>query len=280
MNSSDPKVIVALDFPEPVAALALADRLDPKECALKVGKELFVSGGPEPVRRMVDRGFNVFLDLKFHDIPNTVASACAAAVKLGVWMMNVHASGGRAMLRAAREAVDTTALATSRRTPLLIGVTVLTSLTDDDLREVGHASTVMGEVSVLAQLARHADSTASFVRRRKPPRCGRICRASSSSRRASASADARRTRLAIVTPEVAIRAGADYLVIGRPITQAADPPATLRAINVSLPLERRSHEGHDDRHRLRGTRHRRLLRRGRQRRPVRRCRCAQDRDSQ
>src|SRR6185312_15370970 len=135
-------------------ALGLAERLDPHDCGLKVGKELFVSGGPEPVRRMVDRGFNVFLDLKFHDIPNTVASACAAAVKLGVWMMNVHVSGGRAMLRAAREAVDTTALATSRRTPLLIGVTVLTSLTDDDLREVGHASTVMGEVSVLAQLAR------------------------------------------------------------------------------------------------------------------------------
>jgi orotidine-5'-phosphate decarboxylase len=236
MNSSDPKVIVALDFPEPVAALALADRLDPKECALKVGKELFVSGGPEPVRRMVDRGFNVFLDLKFHDIPNTVASACAAAVKLGVWMMNVHASGGRAMLRAAREAVDTTALATSRRTPLLIGVTVLTSLTDDDLREVGHASTVMGEVSVLAQLARACGLD------------GVVCSAQeASSLRAQydrsftlvtpgirlAGAE-RNDQARTVTPEVAIGAGADYLVIGRPVTQAADPPATLRAINVSL----------------------------------------------
>ena len=153
MNSSDPKVIVALDFPEPVAALALADRLDPKECALKVGKELFVSGGPEPVRRMVDRGFNVFLDLKFHDIPNTVASACAAAVKLGVWMMNVHASGGRAMLRAAREAVDTTALATSRRTPLLIGVTVLTSLSASDVAEIGFAETPESIALRLARLA-------------------------------------------------------------------------------------------------------------------------------
>ena len=103
-------MIVALDFANPMAALALADRLDPQQCAVKVGKELFVIAGPEPVRRMVERGFNVFLDLKFHDIPNTVANACAAAVKLGVWMLNVHASGGRAMLRAAREAVDTAAL--------------------------------------------------------------------------------------------------------------------------------------------------------------------------
>src|SRR5215207_10296774 len=98
MTPTNPRIIVALDFADPIAALALVDRLDPSQCALKVGKELFVTAGPDPVRRMVERGFNVFLDLKFHDIPNTVASACAAAVKLGVWMMDVHASGARAML--------------------------------------------------------------------------------------------------------------------------------------------------------------------------------------
>src|SRR5436305_9429440 len=124
----DPKVIVALDFANPMHALALADRLDPASCALKVGKELFVIAGPEPVRWMIDRGFNVFLDLKFHDIPNTVAQACAAATRLGVWMLNVHAAGGRAMLKAARDAVAATAAETGRTRPLLIGVTVLTSL--------------------------------------------------------------------------------------------------------------------------------------------------------
>jgi orotidine-5'-phosphate decarboxylase len=236
MTATNPRVIVALDFANPMAALALADRLDPQQCALKVGKELFVIAGPEPVRRMVERGFNVFLDLKFHDIPNTVANACAAAVKLGVWMLNVHASGGRAMLRAAREAVNTTASAAGRRTPLLIGVTVLTSLTDHDLREVGHASTVIDEVSALAKLTKACGLD------------GVVCSAhEASSLRAQydrsfklvtpgirlAGSD-RDDQARTVTPEVAIHAGADYLVIGRPITQAADPLAALRAINASL----------------------------------------------
>src|SRR5512135_303399 len=126
-SATAPRVIVALDFADPMHALALADRLDPRQCALKVGKELFVIAGPEPVRWLVERGFKVFLDLKFHDIPNTVAQACAAATRLGVWMLNVHAAGGRAMLTAARDAVDrASAHATDK--PLLIAVTVLTSL--------------------------------------------------------------------------------------------------------------------------------------------------------
>ena len=236
MNSSDPKVIVALDFADPMAALALADRLDPKECAVKIGKELFVTAGPEPVRRMVERGFNVFLDLKFHDIPNTVANACAAAVRLGVWMMNVHASGGRAMLRAAREAVDATSAGLGRRPPLLIGVTVLTSLTDADLCEVGHAGTVVKEASALAQLTKACGldgvvcsaQEASALRAEFGPHFKLV---TPGIRLAdSASDDQART----VTPEAAIHAGADYLVIGRPITKAADPLATLRAINASL----------------------------------------------
>ncbi len=132
------RVIVALDFANPMRALALADKLDPATCALKVGKEMFVVAGPEPVRWMIERGFRVFLDLKFHDIPNTVAQACAAATRLGVWMLNVHAAGGRAMLEAARDAVAQAAAETNRRSPLLIAVTVLTSLADADLAETGH----------------------------------------------------------------------------------------------------------------------------------------------
>src|SRR5262245_16228826 len=132
-----PKVFVALDFANAADAVVLAQRLDPRGCGLKIGKELFVTAGPEPVRRMIERGFAVFLDLKFHDIPNTVASACAAAARLGVAMLNVHASGGRAMLTAAREAVARAAQGLDRAPPLLIAVTVLTSLGDADLRETG-----------------------------------------------------------------------------------------------------------------------------------------------
>src|SRR5690349_13107267 len=136
-NVSPPRVIVALDFANPMRALSLADRLDPSDCGLKVGKEMFVVAGPEPVRWMVARGFNVFLDLKFHDIPNTVAQACAAATRLGVWMLNVHAAGGRAMLKAARDAVAAAAAEMGRPRPLLIAVTVLTSLDQAALHETG-----------------------------------------------------------------------------------------------------------------------------------------------
>ena len=137
MNGSDPRIFVALDFAHPLRALALAERLDPAACGVKVGKELFVTAGPEPVRWLVARGFNVFLDLKFHDIPNTAAQACAAAARLGVFMLNVHASGGRAMLEASRRAVDDAAREAGVRTPLLIAVTVLTSLDEPALRATG-----------------------------------------------------------------------------------------------------------------------------------------------
>src|SRR5207237_725543 len=132
----------------------LADRPDPASCALKVGKELFVIAGPEPVRWMIDRGFNVFLDLKFHDIPNTVARACAAATRLGVWMLNVHAAGGRAMLSAAREAVNSAAEERRAPAPRLIAVTVLTSLDGSMLREVGQGDNVSTQALRLASLAR------------------------------------------------------------------------------------------------------------------------------
>ena len=169
--SIDPRIIVALDFADPASALALVERLDPSACALKVGKELFVAAGPEPVRRMIERGFRVFLDLKFHDIPNTVAQACVAAARLGVWMINVHASGGRAMMLAAREAVTRTAAERGVPRPLLVAVTVLTSLNADDLAELGIADSA--EHDVLRQSARQTVvdrwSWASIARRLLAP---------------------------------------------------------------------------------------------------------------
>ncbi len=224
-------VIVALDFPDARAALAQAERLEPKLCRVKVGKELFVAAGPDVVARLQERGFEVFLDLKFHDIPNTVAGACRAAARLGVWMLNVHASGGEAMLRAAREAVE----AASAR-PLLIGVTILTSLSDADLRRVGLGGTVAESVERLARLAGECGLD------------GVVCSALEAPRLRAAmgpgfklvtpgvrlEGDARQDQSRVATPPEAARLGADYLVIGRPITQAKDPVAVLESIRASL----------------------------------------------
>src|SRR3954470_7753903 len=148
-NLDNKRIIVALDAPDADAALAIAARLDPKLCRVKVGKELFVAAGPPVVHRLQERGFEVFLDLKFHDIPNTVAGACRSAARLGVWMMNVHASGGEAMMRAAREAIAQVA-----RPPLLIAVTILTSLGNEDLAHVGFTGDTAENVERLARLAR------------------------------------------------------------------------------------------------------------------------------
>ena len=236
MNAPRPRVIVALDFANPMHALALADRLDPDACALKVGKEMFVVAGPEPVRWMVERGFRVFLDLKFHDIPNTVGQACAAATRLGVWMLNVHATGGRAMLAAARASIDATAAESSRPKPLLVAVTVLTSLGDQDLSEIGTTDSAPSQSLRLARLSAAAGLDgvvcsaleAPALRSALGPRFAIV----TPGIRPAGSARDDQTR--IITPEAAIANGADYLVIGRPITQATDPVAALRAINESL----------------------------------------------
>jgi orotidine-5'-phosphate decarboxylase len=232
----DPKVIVALDFANPMHALALADRLNPDACALKVGKEMFVVAGPEPVRWMVARGFRVFLDLKFHDIPNTVAQACAAATRLGVWMLNVHAAGGAAMLGAARKSVDATAAETGRPRPLLIAVTVLTSLSDADLADTGVPDAAPHQALRLARLtaASGLDGVvcsaveAPGLRAALGPKFKLV---TPGIRPAGSPRD---DQARIITPESAMANGADYLVIGRPITQAPDPVAALDAINVSL----------------------------------------------
>jgi orotidine-5'-phosphate decarboxylase len=236
VNSPDPRIIVALDFADPAEAISLVDRLEPGACALKVGKELFVAAGPEPVRRMIDRGFRVFLDLKFHDIPNTVAQACAAATRLGVWMFNVHAAGGRAMLTAARDAVARTALEGHVPKPWLIAVTVLTSLDGRDLEEIGFAGTPDALALRLARLTADCGLDGVVCSAVEAPELRRVLGArfklvTPGIRPAGIAAD---DQSRIATPEAAIANGADYLVIGRAITRAADPRAALARINAAL----------------------------------------------
>ena len=228
--SSSP-IIVALDFPNEKEAFALVDQLEPGRCRLKVGKELFTRSGPEFVRKLVKQNFDVFLDLKFHDIPNTVARACQAGADLGVWMINVHAMGGRKMLEAAREA-----LPANSSNPKLIAVTVLTSMGADDLKEIGlnyspaeqvkHLATLTHDCGLdgvvcspqeIALLREHLDTSFELVTPGIRPEW-------------SVTGDQKR----IMTPAQAVQAGSNYLVIGRPITQADDPMQALEKIEKEL----------------------------------------------
>lgn len=227
----DSPVLVALDYAEEAAALALAEQLSPQLCRLKVGKELFTRCGPALVRQLQDRGFEIFLDLKFHDIPNTVAGAVRAAADLGVWMVNVHAGGGRRMLEAAAAALQD-----YERPPLLIGVTVLTSMTDDDLAELGYAETALQRVGRLASLVEDCGlqgvvcsaQEAPLLRQQHGPG---FCLVTPGIRLAGDSpGDQRR----VVTPADARELGADYLVIGRSITAARDPLAALERVLSEL----------------------------------------------
>jgi len=225
------RIIVALDFPTTEECERFLAPLDPTLCAVKIGKELFVAGGPDFVRRVVARGFRVFLDLKFHDIPNTVASACRVAASLGVWMIDVHALGGRAMLLAAREAIEGV---TPR--PRLLAVTVLTSMGESDLAEVGIVPPVVDEVARLAGLAAECGSDGVVCSAQEAT----VLRAKHSEPfllvtpgiRLSAGVDGDQVR--VVTPLDAIRAGASHLVIGRPITRASAPMQVLQEINSIL----------------------------------------------
>ena len=225
-------VIVALDFDNITDARTLVKQLSPACCRLKVGKEMFTLFGPDWVRELVDHGYDVFLDLKFHDIPNTVAKACKAACELGVWMTNVHASGGSEMMRAAKEAV----LQSKRPETLLTAVTVLTSMNVEQLHAIVPDVTIDHQVSRLALLAKDAGldgvvcsgQEAILLRQL----CGNdFCLVTPGIRPAgSALGDQKR----VLTPSDAIAQGVDYLVIGRPITQAKDPKAVLLSINQSL----------------------------------------------
>lgn len=225
-------VVVALDYNNRDAALAFVDKIDPRDCRLKVGKEMFTLFGPQFVRELQQRGFDIFLDLKFHDIPNTAAHAVAAAADLGVWMVNVHASGGARMMTAAREAL----VPFGKDAPLLIAVTVLTSMEASDL----------ADLCVTLSPADYAERLAALTQK-----CGLdgvVCSAQEAVRfkqafgqdfklvtpgirpQGSDAGDQRR----IMTPEQALAAGVDYMVIGRPVTQSVDPEQTLKAINASL----------------------------------------------
>ena len=231
MTNVKSNVIVALDYDDQHLALALADRLDPEFCRLKVGKELFTAAGPSIVKNLNDRGFDIFLDLKFHDIPNTVAKAIGTAADLGVWMANVHASGGSRMMSAAKRALDS-----KGSEMLLIGVTVLTSMDASDLEEVGVRRNPSAQVLHLAELAKHSGldgvvcsaQEAKLLKESLGPEFKLV---TPGIRLADSAADDQRR---ILTPADAVALGSDYLVIGRPITQSTDPLATLSEINRSL----------------------------------------------
>ncbi|WP_058910264.1 orotidine-5'-phosphate decarboxylase [Entomohabitans teleogrylli] len=229
---TDSPVIVALDYDNRDKALAFVDLIDPRDCRLKVGKEMFTLFGPQLVRDLQQRGFEVFLDLKFHDIPNTAARAVAAAAELGVWMVNVHASGGARMMSAARAALD----CFGRDAPLLIAVTVLTSMEASDLQGLGISATPAEYAERLARLTQScgldgvvcsAQEAVSFK-----SALGQDFKLVTPGIR-PAGADAGDQRR-IMTPQQAQAAGVDYMVIGRPITQADNPAQTLRDIRASL----------------------------------------------
>jgi orotidine-5'-phosphate decarboxylase len=228
MKPTEPRVIVALDYADAESALALVGRLSPAVCRLKVGMELFTAAGPKLVEALVQRGFGVFLDLKFHDIPNTVARACKAAASLGVWMLNVHALGGRGMLTAARDAIEGLPAR-----PLLTAVTVLTSHAEGDLLEVGIEGSPQSAVLRLAGLAQSCGLDGVVCSALEAPalrsRMGAAFLLVTPGIRTGADAAGDQKR--IVTPGTAVDMGASFLVVGRPVTRAPDPLAALAAIN-------------------------------------------------
>ena len=233
-HSNGPRIVVALDYPTAEDALAMARRIDPARCRAKVGMELFNAAGPGIVKSLHQLGFDVFLDLKYHDIPNTVAGACRAAASNGVWMLNVHACGGRRMMEAAREAVEN-----GDGRPLVIGVTVPTSMDENDLAETGVTAGLSEQVSALARLSRECGldgivCSAADINHLRSDTDDGFLRVTPGIRLGSGEDDQRR----VTTPGAAVRAGADYLVVGRPVTRAPDPAAALDAIERDIDLHR------------------------------------------
>lgn len=224
-----PRIIVALDFPDKKSALDFVNQVDPSLCALKIGKSMFTRLGPDFVRELIQKNFRVFLDLKFHDIPNTVFDACTAAAELGVWMMNVHVSGGVEMMRAARNAIDAFPL---EKRPLLIGVTVLTSFDDHDLKWLGINDSVENTVLRFAQSAKSCGLDGVVCSAKEAQILREKCDkdfllVAPGIRLESDKGDDQKR---IVTPQDAMGAGVDYLVMGRSITLAKDPVAVLRQL--------------------------------------------------
>ncbi|WP_419421078.1 orotidine-5'-phosphate decarboxylase [Legionella sp. D16C41] len=226
------KIIVALDFFNQKDALNLIKNLDPSKCALKIGSEMFTLFGPDFVRNLVAQGYKIFLDLKFHDIPNTVAHACKAAAELGVWMVNVHASGGLKMMQAAREAL----LSYGSSKPLLIGVTVLTSMASQDLPSLGIISPLEEQLSRLVKLTYEAGLDGVVCSAQEVPLVKSLCKQSFITvtpgiRLTNDSCD---DQVRIMTPKQAIANGSDFLVIGRPITRAENPKLVINTLLDSL----------------------------------------------
>ena len=233
MNQSqlDPKVLIALDFANSADALAFVQTVSADKCRLKVGKELFAVAGPELVKKLIEQGFDVFLDLKYHDIPNTVAKAVQAAARMGVWMVNVHALGGRKMMEAAKAAIDE-----CDHKPLLIAVTILTSSEQEDLAEIGLPGTPRENVLRLAQLAKSSNMDGVVCSAQEAAdiraQVGHdFCLVTPGIRPAGSAVNDQKR---IMTPAEAISAGSSYLVVGRPITQSEAPIAVLDAINQSI----------------------------------------------
>ena len=230
----DPKVLIALDFANPDAALNFVQTLDNRVCRLKVGKELFAVAGPEFVKNLVSQGFDVFLDLKYHDIPNTVAKAVQAAARMGVWMVNVHALGGRKMMQAAQQALAE--MSDIKQKPLLIAVTILTSMEQQDLEEIGLQGSPQDNVLRLASLAKDSglDGVVCSAQEAEVLRKtvgNNFCLVTPGIRpEGSDTNDQKR----IMTPAMAMKAGSSYLVVGRPITQSNQPLQVLEQINLSL----------------------------------------------
>ena len=225
----DPRIIVALDFPSAESALPLVKKLHPDLCRLKVGKELFTAAGPRLIEKLTHQGFEVFLDLKFHDIPDTVASACKAAASLGVWMINVHALGGRKMLAAAREAIP-------HDSTKLIAVTLLTSMDQNDIADIGLQGEPEQIVARLAKLTKDCGldgvvcSALEAVNLRQQFGAD-FCLVTPGIRPADSQANDQKR---ITTPQQAIRNGTNYLVIGRPITRARDPLLMCQQLNLEI----------------------------------------------
>ena len=226
------KIIVALDYEKEAEALALVDQIDPSLCRLKVGKEMFTTLGINFVKQLHQRNFDVFLDLKYHDIPNTVARAVRSAADLGVWMVDLHASGGLRMMEEAKRILEPY----GKDAPLLIAVTVLTSMEDLDLLQIGINASPMEQVLRLAHLTQRAglDGVVCSPQEVEILRnaCGEDFKLVTPGIRPIGDdfGDQRR----VMTPTAAIRAGSDYLVIGRPITKADNPVEVLRSINASI----------------------------------------------
>lgn len=232
-KKTSPRIIVALDYSSLDDARQLINKLNPKLCRLKVGKIMFTRYGPDFVRELINKGFDVFLDLKFHDIPQTVAGACLAAAELGVWMMNVHVQGGQAMLRAASEILKQ--LPDEKR-PLLIGVTVLTSLEESDLKNIGINENLEDVVTRYATIAKDSgldgvvcSAKEAVILRKKLGK--EFLLVTPGIRLAT---DDKQDQKRILTPKAAVSAGADYLVIGRSITQADDPVSLLHRIQKDI----------------------------------------------